>query len=590
MTAQFHWGEYVLDTDQQRILQYAVAGHHIFLTGAAGTGKSITLRHLIHILRLAYPKQHAVAITAPTGIAAFPLGGYTLHSWGGLDPNNVKYPVADLVRGVRSRRGILYHWLRARVLVIDEVSLVNREVFEKLDAMARALRKQDVPFGGIQVIVCGDFLQLPPIQDQQTQSQSQAPTQDEKNTFCFQSPLWKEMFANTTYCLQTVHRSVDPEWTQVLDELRRGDLSGESRLLLKSRVRKAGSPDLKGIRLFPRRKQVDDWNREKLEEREGDEYCWQASEVGEEYDRDVLDRCCLAPRKLVLKVGSPVLLLKNLNMKTGLINGRQGTVLRMEPLNAEMASFVRHQDRNNTQWMREQTVPGQVVVPVVLFGREEVVMEPAEWNYTQGHTVRATRCQFPLLLADSISTHKAQGMTLEQAVVDLRGIFTEGQAYVGLSRVRSLEGLTCLGTIPFRVIRAHPDAVEYWDAIQSKRPPPLNDCADAGADASAGANTSANGGEKPLYLKVGYWGRRGGDDEERKKDEVFVLQPEEGMWRIWVVGTQTVETGALTTEEWMQVVKESMRQTENGGSGGNQEKKKKKSQQLDMRMWTRKTP
>jgi ATP-dependent DNA helicase PIF1 len=566
MTSQFHWGEYALDIDQQRILQYAIAGHHIFLTGAAGTGKSITLRHLIHILRLAYPKQHAVAITAPTGIAAFPLGGYTLHSWGGLDPNNVKYPVADLVRGVRSRRGILHHWLRARVLVIDEVSLVNREVFEKLDAMARALRKQDVPFGGIQVIVCGDFLQLPPIQDQQTQSQ--APTQEEKNTFCFQSPLWKEMFANTTYCLQTVHRSVDPEWTQVLDELRRGDLSGESRVLLKSRVRKAGSPDLKGIRLFPRRKQVDDWNREKLEEREGDEYCWQASEVGEEYDRDVLDRCCLAPRKLVLKVGSPVLLLKNLNMKTGLINGRQGTVLRMEPFNAEMASFVRHQGKDATQWMREQTVPGQVVVPVVLFGRNEVVMEPAEWNYTQGHTVRATRCQFPLLLADSISTHKAQGMTLERAVVDLRGIFTEGQAYVGLSRVRSLEGLTCLGTIPFRVIRAHPDAVEYWDTIQSNRPPPLN--------YSVGAD--ADGGEKPLYLRVGYWGRRGEDEE------VFVLQPEEGMWRIWVVGTQTVETGALTTEEWIQVVKESMRQNGNG----NQEKKK--SQQLDMRIWTRKTP
>ena len=503
----FRWGEFQLDELQQHILQTAVSGKNIFLTGAAGTGKSLLLRHIIHVLQIAYPKQNQVAITAPTGIASFPLGGYTLHSWAGLEPNSVNYPVHELVKTIRTRKHILQHWQKAKVLIIDEVSLVSPLLLEKLDGIARAVRKSEKPFGNLQVITCGDFLQLPPVDKEATEFR-----------FCFEHSIWKTLFQANTYCLQRVYRSIDDEWTQILEELRVGELSPETRVLLKSRVRPPNSPDLKGIRLFPRRKQVDEWNQERLNELPGVEHVWTAMEIGEEYDREILDRCCLAPRRLVLKIGSPVLLLKNLDQRAGLINGRQGTVVRFD---------ISKNTNGNTN-PAEQVVPGFHWIPVIRFGRQEISIEPAEWNYKNGYQVRATRTQFPLLLADSISTHKAQGMTLDEAVVDLRGIFEDGQAYVGLSRVRSLEGLTCLGVIPFQVIRADKKAVSYWREVRSLT------CGELVFHEKL-----------PKHLWVGWRGEQEGRD-------VMIFPPDEGIWRIWVVGTQDVLQGELTTEEWIQ--------------------------------------
>lgn len=503
----FRWGDYNLDVSQERILRYIISGKSLFLTGAAGTGKSLLLRHIIYVLQIAYPEQHQVAITAPTGIASFPLGGYTLHSWAGLEPNSTNYPVDEIVKSIRSRKHLLRHWQKVKVLIIDEVSLVSPILLEKLDGVARSIRKVDKPMGGIQVVACGDFLQLPPVGNDGTGYR-----------FCFEHPIWKALFENNTYCLQRVYRSIDDEWTQVLEELRTGELTAETRVLLKSRVKPINSTELEGIRLFPRRKQVDEWNQQRLSELPGEEYIWNATEVGDDYDRDILDRCCLAPRRLILKVGSPVLLLKNLDQNAGLINGRQGIV----------EEFVVSKNSNGNTTPGDQIIPGYHWLPVVRFGNKLINMEPAEWNYKNGYQVRATRTQFPLLLADSISTHKAQGMTLDHAVVDLRGIFEDGQAYVGLSRVRSLDGLTCLGVIPFQVIRADKKAVSYWKEIKGREPDDLKFIETL-----------------PWYLWVGWRG-------EYDNKEVMVFPPDEGIWRVWVIGTEEVIQGELTTEEWIQ--------------------------------------
>jgi len=512
----FYWGEYDLDVEQRLILQHVISGKSVFVTGAAGTGKSILLRHIIHILQIAYPEQYEVAVTAPTGIASFPLGGYTLHSWAGLEPNSVNYPVSDLVRGIRNRRHLVQHWKMVKVLIIDEISLVNMSLFEKLDGIGKAIRRNELPFGGIQVVACGDFLQLPPV----------AETSVEKNgsRFCFSSKVWEDLFGENIYCLQKVHRSLDPEWTQVLEELRCAKLSPESRVLLKSRVRPLNSNELRGIRLYPRRRQVDEFNALRLSELDGREFIWNGTEIGEDYDREILERCCLAPRRLMLKVGSPVLLLKNLDQKRGLINGRQGIVIGVDGVGEG-----------------EQTVPGHQYSPVVRFGEIVLTLEPAEWNYKNGHQVKATRSQFPLLLADSISTHKAQGMTLDEAVVDLRGIFEDGQAYVGLSRVRSLAGLTCLGVIPFQVIRADKYAVDYWERIRGRVP-----------------NELIFDEDLPKKLWVGWWGLWEGR-------EAIVLKPFENVWRVWVVGTGEVICGELTTDEilnWYRKSGEKRKQTD----------------------------
>lgn len=531
----FNWDEYQLDQEQQYVLQKVISGKSIFLTGAAGTGKSLLLKYIIHVLQLAYPNQQEVAITAPTGIASFPLGGYTLHSWAGLEPSSVQYPIQDIIKSIRNRRHIIKRWSSVKVLLIDEISLVSGALFLKLNQLAQHFKKNNQLFGGIQVIACGDFLQLPPIEDNTNEGR-----------YCFMTDAWKQLFHNNVYCLQKIHRSIDPEWTSVLNELRCGDLSAESRVILKSRIRQSNSPDLKGIRLFPRRNQVDEWNQQCLDSLPGNTYVWNATEVGDEYDKEVLERSCLAPKKLILKIGSPVLLLKNINQNHGLVNGRQGIV--SEIIIAKNAPLDSSMEYN------EQVVPGHRYVPVIMFGSYRMVMEPAEWNYKNGYIIKATRMQFPLLLADSISTHKAQGMTLDEAVVDLRGIFESGQAYVGLSRVRSLAGLFCLNVIPFQVIKADKNAVAYWNEVKERVPLEIE------FDETL-----------PKYLWVGWQG-------EYENKNVMVLPPDEGIWRIWVIGTEEVIQGELTTEEWIIWCKKTGR-TKSDSS----------NKQLDLRIWYRKT-
>ena len=484
------------DDIQLEAIRQAIAGHSLFLTGAAGTGKSHTLRAIIRILKHQYPDDGEVAVCASTGIAALPLEGITVHSWGGLEPSAIHWPIQQIVQMIRTKQK-QKRWRNVKTLIIDEISLISPQLWDLIENLARTLRSSTEVFGGIQVIACGDFLQLPPVQEEG----------DSEYRFCFETPSWQELFHKSNkgkiICLQKVHRSLQDVWTGILDEVRRGELTMDTRLALMDCVVK--NVNTEHVRLYSRRKQVEQWNKSEMDKLEGDEYVWVASDIGQPGEIDQLDRSCLAAREVHLKIGAPVLLLKNLDLKRGLVNGRQGIVVRFVPRVSEEV----HVDSENPL---VHTIPNHGLTPVVRFGTIEQEIDPVEWSWGIGFKKSAVRQQIPLMLAHSITIHKAQGMTLDEAAVDLRGVFEDGQAYVALSRVRSLDGLRILQSLPMQSLRADKRAKAYWDKTRVR------------------PKIEAFPAKVPVHLRVGAYVQWGDFGEEFKNlyecdSYWFVLRP-----------------------------------------------------------------
>ncbi len=368
-------------------------GKNIFITGSAGTGKS----YILNQLRNDFPNM---VITASTGAAAINVSGTTIHSYAGIGIGD--RPADDIAWSLRqdTRRNILY----CSLLAIDEISMLSAETLDLIDEVFQIVRQSKLPFGGIQVIVIGDFLQLPPV--------------GEEAHFAFESKAWNF----ETVLLEKVYRQNDAEFLASLAKIR----FGESAEIPSYPV------DPHAIRLFALNRLADAYNLDKLRALTTKQQYYEAYDSGDPKGISTIYKNCLAPKDLYLKVGARVMLLVN-KLDMGLVNGSIGEVI-----NAEDEVEVRF-DNGIVETF------GKEIVARIMIDKVEI----------------ARRIQIPFRLAWGISIHKSQGLTLDKVYIDAQGIFECGQAYVALSRVRTKEGLSIVNLRP-ELIMANSKAVEFY--------------------------------------------------------------------------------------------------------------------------------
>jgi ATP-dependent DNA helicase PIF1 len=415
-----------MNTEQQDFVRLAYAGHNIFLTGEGGTGKSYVIQHLVDKYKAV---NKSYALTSMTGCAALLLGrAKTLHSWAGV--GLARESAAKLIEIINASPRKKRTWISTEVLIVDEVSMLDVDFFEKLDAIGQAIRKNPKPFGGIQLIFVGDFFQLPPV-DTGTAK------------FIFESALWSKIGFKVVE-LTKVIRQKDPVFHKILKEARLGILSQESFDVLKTRTNLPWSKlEIKPTILFPKKDIVANVNVHGLSKLPGPEYTYKVQTICSKRGDDLTFASQKALRNasydetLVLKVGAQVMLLINKNDGTGLVNGSRGVV----------TSFL----TNSTPLVKFHSM-GQAI-PI----------EKHTWEI-EGESMSQT--QLPLKLAYALSIHKSQGATLDSALIDIgTDIFEYGQAYVALSRVKSLDCLY-INRISAGAFKANPKVKIFYDELE----------------------------------------------------------------------------------------------------------------------------
>jgi ATP-dependent DNA helicase PIF1 len=427
-----------MDDDQSRAVELARSGKSFFLTGAGGTGKSYVIRSIVEALRR---EGKDVALTAMTGCAALLLGkgAKTLHSWAGigLGKDSVQTLVIKLRKSFRAKK----NWLAADTLIIDEVSMMTPELLDKLEEIGKAIRRNPKSFGGLQIILVGDMYQLPPINRDS----------ESEHHFVFEGAAWKRCIQDSVV-LRTVHRQSDPIFLKVLDEARAGRLSQESIDILETRRNNDWKRlEIKPTLLFTRRADVEQINMTQLQKCQGPDYTFKAktthsslvsrpTETELKWAVEKMDKNGSYVPELVLRKGAQVMLLTNMDIEHGLVNGSRGIV--------------------------ERFCDGPEPYPMVKFRNGEVIIiSPATWASEDVDGL--SREQIPLRLAYAITIHKAQGATLDCALIDIGdNTFEYGQAYVALSRVRSLECLYIWDLKP-SAFMVHPKVKAFLDIVYS---------------------------------------------------------------------------------------------------------------------------
>ena len=405
--------------DQELALAILLSGRSALLTGAAGTGKT----HLLNtFIAQARKRGKKVSVTATTGLAATHLGGNTIHSWSGIGVSD-HLPNNFFERLSKTRRDVIS---KTDVLIIDEISMLHDFRLDMIDKVLRTVRENDRPFGGIQLVMSGDFFQLPPVNRPNEQG----------GGFVVYSDAWQELQPAVLY-LERQYRQNDEQLLEILTALRTGDVRRRHVEALLART-KIEPPDGDITELHTVNVDVDDINIQKLAELPGEERSYQQTTTGSKIYVENLQRSVLAPENLVIKLGALVMAVKNSPQKL-YANGSIGTVVDFEPL---------------TEY------------PVVEFrdGRR-VTMVPDVWELRDGERKRASISQVPLRLAWAITVHKSQGMTLDAAKIDLRKAFVEGMGYVALSRVRDLDNLYLYG-INRRALEVSPDALTIDEVLR----------------------------------------------------------------------------------------------------------------------------
>lgn len=509
----------ILSEEQLKVIEILKQGQSLFYTGSAGTGKSVLLRSLIKTLR----RQHGfdlVGVTASTGLALCNIGGSTLHSFTGIGLGNGD--VKSLVKRIKKSKKNFKKWKSLKALIIDEISMIDGELLDKLNEIGKNLRKSDKPFGGIQLIVCGDFYQLPPV------------AKDKALQFAFESKSWKEAVKITIILQKVFRQQGDAKFIDMLNDIRAGVITEESAYEFSKLSRPLPTDDeIDATELFPTRYEVDLANNDRLRKINEPIVQFNSSDSGTIDDDVTLQKLLnnfLAPKVLQLKKGAQVMMIKNIDET--LVNGSLGRVidfidpdtymfynrlieneeideaelekklkslpksdLESRYLNEEKSAqlddsifdfykYLKVDKENELQMLDiehkkslintlHQASKGRRL-PLVRFkltdgNTRDVLVEAEKFEVEDPlneHVPIASRQQLPLILAWALSIHKSQGQTLSKVKVNLQRIFEKGQAYVALSRAVSRDGLQILNFNPMKIM-AHPRVIEFYTSLVS---------------------------------------------------------------------------------------------------------------------------
>ncbi len=442
---------------QSSALDILKTGQNVFLTGSAGSGKTYTLNQYIDYLRA---RRVPVAVTASTGIAATHMNGTTIHSWSGI---GIKDELTDRDLSNLSRKQFLADRLKdTAVLIIDEISMLHAKQINLVSQVLKHVRKNDAAFGGIQVVVAGDFFQLPPIG-------SKGETNREK--FAFMSEAWLDAKFHICY-LSEQHRQVSEaangglDLDDILNQIRRQEVTFEAIAALEATFDQ--NVDIKRTRLYTHNLNVNSINDKELAALDSEMMRFTATSTGDSKLVETLKKTVRTQDDLVLKVGAKVMFIKN-NTELGVSNGTMGELIGFaavkinddkdnnddlieddsESIESDTDKNIKGKGKKATKDKEKPKVkkPTTQKMPVVrLNSGREVIAEPEEWIIEdETGDVLASYEQVPLCLAWAITIHKSQGMTLDAAEIDLSRTFELGQGYVALSRLKSLAGLQLLG-------------------------------------------------------------------------------------------------------------------------------------------------
>ncbi|HVB19733.1 MAG TPA: AAA family ATPase [Candidatus Paceibacterota bacterium] len=398
---------------QGEALTILKTGANVYLTGEPGSGKTHTINEFVSWLRASGIEP---SVTAATGIAATHVGGMTLHSWSGIGVSE-SLSRADIDR-IAGKEHIARRIQKAKVLIIEEISMLSATTFEMVDAVCREVRRIDAPFGGLVVVLVGDFFQLPPV------------SRHTEAVFAYRSKVWRELNLITCY-LTEQYRQDDSEFLSVLAAIRTGNVEEFHYEELMARHTESTELPVNTPKLFSHNADVDRINAAELAKLPGRVRTFRMSSKGKDSLVEGLKRGCLSPEVLELKEGAAVMFTKN-SPQGRFVNGTLGVI---------------------TGW----SVDGMPVVETK--NGFTVSTEPMEWQLEEQGKVKASVAQVPLRLAYAMTVHKSQGMSMDAAIMDLSKAFEYGQGYVALSRVRKLSGVYLIG-LNQRALEVHPEILE----------------------------------------------------------------------------------------------------------------------------------
>ena len=423
---------------QDKALAILKSGQNVFLTGSAGTGKTYVLNQYIKWL-----KDHkvAVAVTASTGIAATHMNGSTIHSWSGIGIKN-SLSNSDL-RNLKTKKYLTKHVENTHVLIIDEISMLHKKQLDMINQVLKYIRNSIAPFGGMQVVLAGDFFQLPPVSKELESS---------RNKMAFMSQAWLDIAPKVCYLTEQYRQEKD-ELTDILNGIRARNVSFEHIDQLNSTIKNEHS--ITPTKLYTHNADVDLINNQELAKLDGKMMSYSGQKKGNQKMMEFFLNSLLVGEVFQCKLGAKVMFLKN-NHDLGVMNGTLG----------EIVDFV------------EDEESAEKLPLVLLANKRKVLARPEKWsiNNEKGNALVSME-QIPLRLAWAITVHKSQGMTLEAAEVDLSKTFEPGQGYVALSRLKSLDGLKLLGLndkalevdqLAFRADKRFQELSEEADLVSSE--------------------------------------------------------------------------------------------------------------------------
>lgn len=405
--------------NEEEIVDSLLAGNNVFITGSAGSGKTFLASTFARNFK-------NIALTATTGIAALNLGGETIHRFLGIGIATRDFQADKIIGKWNAIKRSSKPWDKekwkvlknTKAIVIDEISMLRRDQFELIDIVLSAVLGNPLPFGGIQMILVGDFFQLPPVvseKDRMTYTDLAEP-------YCFQSQVWRQAGFDC-FNLNTNYRQDQGEFLTALEQIRVGKTPKDVDDLFKSRLNATLNTNLDPVKFFPHKKTANLENIECLKSIHEDKLLSTAEYTGKEYDINILKKECPADNKLYFCKDAQVVMLTN-DVNRHWVNGTLGVIESVNPVKVRMSDGVVHSIEPH-KWER--------------------VIYKMEKNNKLSPYVVATMTQYPFKLAYATTIHKSQGLTLDYVDIDLLNCFSSGQAYVALSRARTLEGLRLRG-------------------------------------------------------------------------------------------------------------------------------------------------